>query len=133
MTNKEKLCDKLVQQIACLTQSQHSGRPAECGHHMIPRGNLLWRWRLINIMPLTIEEHTMLHAGLLKPYTQEQKNFIMMNRDKLSYTYLMRIGATKDEFVESSYKYLQETKRSLEIGAATWEQVIEKERGLYGA
>ena len=63
----ESQCDKLVQEIACTTKSQWSNYPAECGHHIIHRGNLLWRWRLMNIAPLTIEEHTMHHAGLLDP------------------------------------------------------------------
>ena len=62
---KENECDKLVQQIAVLGGSQWSGLPAECGHHIIHRGSYLWRWRLMNIAPLTVEEHQMTHAKLL--------------------------------------------------------------------
>ena len=50
---KEDQCDKLVQQIATLGISQWSGTPAECGHHIIHRGSILCRWRLMNIAPLT--------------------------------------------------------------------------------
>lgn len=133
MTNKEKLCDKLVQQIACFAPSQYSALPAECGHHMIGRGNYLWRWRLLNIMPLTIEEHTMLHAGLLDPAQPWQKNFVLENRNKLLYRHLLAQGISKDDFVMISYEYLTGVKRALETGATTWEQIIAKERGLYGA
>ena len=53
---KENECDKLVQQIAVLGGSQWSGLPAECGHHIIHRGSYLWRWRLMNIAPLSENE-----------------------------------------------------------------------------
>lgn len=131
--HQEQLCDKLIQQIACTSPSQWSGKPAECGHHIIHRTNLLWRWRLINIVPLTIEEHTMHHAGLLDPLEGWQKGFAFANRHKLLYSYLPMSGKTKDEFVAESLEYLKKIKSDIDKGRTTLSEIINQERRKYGA
>lgn len=129
---KEEQCDKLVQQIACLGISQWSGYPAQCGHHIIGRTNLLWRWRLLNIAPLTTEEHQMLHAGLLDGLADWQKQFKYDNRNKLLVSYLVKSGMTRDEFVAERLTYLRQVKDDIEHGRTTWDDVIQKEREQYG-
>lgn len=129
---QEQLCDKLVQQIACTAPSAWSGKPAECGHHIIHRANLLWRWRLLNIVPLTIEEHTMQHAGLLDALEPWQKVFEFDNRNKLLYGYLPQRGITRDEFVTESLNYLRQVKSDIDKGKITFAEIVEKERSKYG-
>lgn len=129
--NKEQLCDKLVQQIACLVPSQWSNYPAECGHHIIGRGNLLWRWRLMNIAPLTIEEHAMTHAGLMNPLAQWQKDFAFVNRNRLLTHYLVTKGITRDDFVNERFEYLTNVKNALEKGLTTWDTIINNERRMF--
>lgn len=131
MTRNEKLCDKLVQQIACSGLSQWSGKPAECGHHIIHRTNLLWRWRLINICPLTIEEHTMHHAGLLDPLEGWQKGFVFENKHKLLYSYLPKVGQTKEEFINQTLDYLKKVKSDIDKGKTTFQEIVNKERIKY--
>lgn len=132
MKNKEKQLDALIQQIATLAKSQWSNYPAECGHHIIPRANLLWRWRLINIAPLTIEEHTMHHAGLLDPLAKWQKEFKYVNRNRLLTHYLANSGMTRDDFMTERLAYLRQVKDDIEHGRATWDSIIQKERREYG-
>lgn len=133
MTSKEKQLDKLVQEIATLGKSQWSNFPAECGHHIIGRVNELWRWRLINIAPLTIEEHTMLHMAVLDPLANWQKEFARNNRNKLLCMYLQRNHITKDDFINERLSYLKQVKSDIETGRKTWNQVIQQEREKYGA
>lgn len=129
----ESLCDKLVQQIACTAKSQWSNYPAECGHHIIHRGNLLWRWRLMNIAPLTIEEHTMHHAGLLDPLGDWQKQHAFEHRNDLLTRHLVGTGLTKDEFVKNTLEYLKSMKKSIDEGDITFEEIVKIERGKYGS
>lgn len=129
---KENQCDRLVQEIATMGRSQWSNYPAECGHHNIRRGNLLWRWRLINICPLTFEEHGMLHAGLLDPLANWQKAFFQENRNTTLEKYLQGSGMIRDEFVEERYQYLKQVKEDILSGKTTFEKVVNKERAEYG-
>lgn len=125
---KENECDKLVQQIATLGASQWSGLPAECGHHIIHRGSILWRWRLMNIAPLTFEEHQMTHAGLLKPIFDWQKEMFQNHRHDLLERYLQEKNLIREEFVNQAYEYLKKVKHDIEHGLTKWEDVIAKER-----
>lgn len=129
----ESLCDKLVQLIACTAKSQWSNYPAECGHHIIHRGNLLWRWRLMNITPLTIEEHTMHHAGLLDPMYDWQKQHAFEHRNDLLTRHLVGTGVTKDEFVKDTLEYLKSIKKAIDAGETTFEDVVKAERVKYGS
>lgn len=133
MVNIEKQNDKLVQQIACCTMSQFSHRPAECGHHMIGRVNILWRWRLINICPLTVDEHTQLHCGLLDPLFGWQKKFVAENRNKLFANFSATNNVSRVDFAKSCNQYLRQVLADMESGKCNWVDVIEKERSMYGA
>lgn len=128
----ESQCDKLVQEIACTAKSQWSNYPAECGHHIIHRGNLLWRWRLMNIAPLTTEEHTMHHAGLLDPMFGWQKEHAFKSRNDSLTKYLVLNGLTRDEFVAQSLEYLRAVKKRIDAGELTFNDIVQKERGRYG-
>lgn len=125
---KENECDKLVQQIATLGKSQWSGMPADCGHHIIHRGSILWRWRLMNIAPLTFEEHQMTHAGLLKPIFDWQNEMFLNHRHDLLERYLHEHNLIREEFVNQAYEYLKKVKHDIEHGLTKWEDVITKER-----
>ena len=125
------MCDKLVQEIACLTMSAWSGYPAECGHHIIHRGNLLWRWRLINIAPLTILEHNRTHAGKLKPMFDWQEDMFDNHMNDLLDTHLRANGMIRSEFVDQTFQYLKETKRSQEHCETTWDKIQKQEREKY--
>lgn len=108
--NLEKENDRLVQVWASMQKSYISRKPAECGHHFYSRHNKLLRWDLHNIIPLTVEEHTELHAGHLEvnienPFRlQYLKN--MINKDYK--TYLLEHGLTDAEFVKLCNKKLKE-------------------------
>lgn len=128
----ESLCDKLVQQIACTAKSQWSNYNAECGHHIIHRGNLLWRWRLMNIAPLTYEEHTMHHAGLLNPLFGWQTDLRFRHNNDVLTKYLIGTGQTKDEFVNETLEYLRRVKKEIDSGRITFTDVVKLERQKYG-
>lgn len=129
----EDLCDKLIQQIAATALSQWSGLPAQVGHHMVRRGNLLWRWRVMNIMPLTFEEHQMLHAGLLDPRQDWQIALEFSGKNQLLYHHLAKTFMTRDEFVTQTLDYLRRVKTHIDKGLTTFEDVVAEERSKYGA
>lgn len=128
----ENLCDKLIQQIAATARSQYSNYPAECGHHIVHRGNMLWRWRIMNIAPLTIEEHTMHHAGLLDPLFGWQKDHAFKHNNDLLTRHLTVTGQTRDEFVNETLAYLRRVKKDIDNGLTTFVDVVKIERGKYG-
>lgn len=128
---KENQCDRLVQEIATMTRSQVSGRPAECGHHIIHRGTILWRWRLMNIMPLTIEEHTMVHAGLYNPLLNWQREMHNNHRCDLLERYLHEHNLIREEFVNQAYEYLKQVKYDIEHGLTIFDEVVKKERAKW--
>lgn len=62
-TNIEHELDALVQKWAATQRSVYSGKRGCVGHHIYSRKNKMLRWDLLNIAPLTPEEHQLLHAG----------------------------------------------------------------------
>ena len=106
----ERENDKLVQVWATKQRSFISRKPAECGHHYYSRHNRLLRWDLLNIIPLTIEEHTKLHMGNLEVNIENpfRKQYLenMINKDFKKY--LLENGITDDEFVKICNKKLKE-------------------------
>lgn len=107
----EKELDKLIQLWAVKQCSQVSKKKAECGHHIIPRANKLFRWNLQNIMPLTYNEHYDLHSNSIDYRNLKQKEFEEENRNKSIKDYLIRKGITFDEFLkESKSKLMGEIK-----------------------
>lgn len=106
----EKENDRLVQVWATLQRSYISQKPAECGHHYYSRHNRLLRWDLLNIIPLTFEEHTMHHAGNLDIEIQNpfRKQYLenMINKDFKKY--LLENNLTDTEFAKICNKKLKE-------------------------
>lgn len=106
----EKENDRLVQIWASKQRSYYSHKPAECGHHFYSRRNKLLRWDLLNIIPLTYEEHTLLHAGCIEldirnPFrAQYLQN--MCNKDFKQY--LLEKGLTEQEYVKECNRKLKE-------------------------
>jgi hypothetical protein len=102
--------DRLVQIWATKQRSYYSHKPAECGHHYYSRHNKLLRWDLHNIIPLTFEEHRMLHDGNLQidiqnPFrVQYLRN--MCNKDYK--TYLLEKGLTEQEYIKECNRKLKE-------------------------
>lgn len=105
----EKENDKLVQIWASRQRSYYSHKPATCGHHFYSRRIKLLRWDLLNIIPLTFEEHTLLHSGCIQldicnPFRlQYLKN--MSNMDYKQY--LLENNLTDYEFVKLCNKKLK--------------------------
>lgn len=106
----EKENDRLVQVWATLQRSYISRKPAECGHHYYSRHNRLLRWDLLNIIPLTFEEHTQLHSGNLEVNIENpfRKQYLenMINKDFKRY--LLENNITEAEFVKICNKKLKE-------------------------
>ena len=106
----ERENDKLVQIWSCRQKSYISRKPAECGHHFYSRQNRLLRWDLMNIIPLTFEEHTRHHSGNLdinisNPFRQQYLSNLMSQNYK---DYLLEHNMTDAEFVEDCNKKLKE-------------------------
>lgn len=108
--NLERENDRLVQVWASMQRSYISRKPAQCGHHFYSRHNRLLRWDLLNIIPLTIEEHTKLHNGAIEvdienPFRlQYLQN--MINKDFKDY--LLENNLTDTEFVKICNRKLKE-------------------------
>lgn len=97
-----KELDKKVQQWAIQQQSYLTLLPAEVGHHYYSRRHKLLRWDLLNIIPLTNDEHRKVHDGI---YRVEIKNPFrelyladMVNKDFKQY--LLENGLSEEEFME---------------------------------
>lgn len=106
----ERENDKLVQIWATKQRSYISRKPAECGHHYYSRHNRLLRWDLLNIIPLTYEEHIKLHAGNIEVNIENpfRRQYLenMVNKDFKKY--LLENGITDVEFVKICNKKLKE-------------------------
>lgn len=102
--------DKLVQIWASRKRSYISGKQAECGHHYYSRRCKLLRWDLKNIIPLTFEEHTKLHAGKLKYKMLNPCNIIYLNRlhGKDYKEFLLEKCMTDEDFIKMCNKKLKE-------------------------
>lgn len=105
---KEDTLDKLVQQWACKQRSAMSLKPAQVGHHIVRRNVNLLRWDILNIMPLTNEEHRYVHAhkkevwGSFEPtrrsYLTQQSLIDFRN-------YLLKNGKTYNEFLDEKLDF----------------------------
>lgn len=97
----EKTLDKLVQ-LACLNQKcRVCGKPAECGHHLIGRSNMMLRYDAINIMPLCYDCHRKIHDGKINQWeycAPEQKEFLQEKAKKMSYRDFLIFVAKQPEF-----------------------------------
>lgn len=102
--------DKLVQIWATQQRSFYSHKPAECGHHYYSRHNKLLRWDLLNIIPLTLEEHRMLHDGNLQIDIQNpfRIQYLQNMCNKDFKTYLLEKGLSEKEYVKECNRKLKE-------------------------
>jgi len=92
----ESQLDKLFQQYACLQKSAYSRKPAECGHHIIPRRYKLTRWITGNCYPCTLQEHILIHEGKIKVKVTETLEKLKQVNFK---NYLLQQGITEQDFM----------------------------------
>ena len=106
----EKELDSLIQKWACKQRSYVSYKPAECGHHYVHRNCKLLRWDIHNIIPLTIEEHTRHHSGLLNIEIRNpfREQYLINMKNKQFKDYLLENGLTEDEYLKKCKKTLLE-------------------------
>ena len=94
--------DTLIQKWACSQRSYISGHPAECGHHYIGRKEIITRWDLRNIVPLTFDEHRLWHNGVVdwdigNPF---RRQFLINQKNKGIKQYLLENKMSVDEFMQ---------------------------------
>lgn len=107
MASKTKLdrlsdeLDALVQKWAATQRSYLSYRPAEVGHHYYGRRMELLRWDLLNIIPLTDEEHKLYHSGkILIEIKNPFRELYLAQRAAMDYKqYLLENQLSKEEFM----------------------------------
>lgn len=94
--------DALVQKWACQQRSYVSGLPAQCGHHYIGRSDMLLRWDLKNIIPLTQDEHRRVHDGFMAVNIKNpfREQYLRNRKNKGLKAYLLENGLTVGEFVK---------------------------------
>ncbi len=99
----EKL-DKLVQVWSSNQKSMYSGKTAQCGHHYYSRRHKLLRWEKDNIIPLTLQEHVLVHEGKIKitPKNIEKIDELLRTNYK---DYLLLNGLTEKEFLQQKLEY----------------------------
>jgi len=102
----DNLLDQLIQKWACRHRSQASGKKAQCGHHIITRANLLTRWDIRNIMPLTFREHYDIHSNGLDYRTPTQKEYCLKFANSSLVDYLVKNQLTEQEFKEQKLEEL---------------------------
>lgn len=105
----EKKLDCMVQQWACKQRSYLSFYQAEVGHHYYSRRHKLLRWDLLNIIPLTNEEHRNVHDG---KYIIEIQNpfreLYLSQRANMDYKqYLLENGWSEREFLQRCYEKIE--------------------------
>ncbi len=99
---KIKELDALVQKWAAKQRSEMSRMPAQCGHHYIGRKEMITRWDLRNIVPLTFDEHRLLHDGVVdwdigNPF---RRQFLINQKNKGIKQYLLENKMSVDEFMQ---------------------------------
>lgn len=107
-THIENELDRMVQEWASRQPSMYSGRYGCVGHHIYSRRHTLLRWDLLNIAPLTPEEHQLLHAGKIHLEIDcKTQNYLdeMMRTDYR--TWLIIHGMTEKEFFKKKREELR--------------------------
>ena len=100
--NLEDENDRLVQIWASHQRSYLTGKKGCVGHHFYSRRHLLLRWDILNIIPLTPDEHRDFHDGKFKieirnPFRRQHLDN-MINKDFKDY--LLESGMTKKDFIK---------------------------------
>lgn len=100
--NLEDENDRLIQQWASLQRSYLSGEKRCVGHHFYGRRHLLLRWDILNIIPLTFEEHEQFHRGAFQIHIKNpfRRQYLenMVNKDFKDY--LLEHGMTRKDFIK---------------------------------
>ena len=106
----ERENDRLVQIWATRQKSYVSRKPAECGHHFYSRGHKLLRWDLLNIIPLTLEEHSKLHSGNLEITIENpfRRQYLQNQVNKDYKSFLLENNLTDYEYIKMCNKKLKE-------------------------
>ncbi len=110
MKQIELKMDRMVQEWASKQRSYVSCFPAECGHHFYHRSIRLLRWDLLNIIPLTFDEHQRHHAGLLDIEIQNpfRAKYLQEKAQKNLKDHLLENGLTEDEWLKKCYLKLEQ-------------------------
>lgn len=107
-TNIEHELDSLVQKWAATQPSMYSGKRGCVGHHIFSRKNMMIRWDLRNIAPLTPEEHQLLHAGKIYLEIDYDTQMYLEEMMKVNYrTWLVMNGMTEKEFFQKEREKLR--------------------------
>lgn len=106
----ERENDRLIQIWATKQRSYISFKPAECGHHYYSRRNHLLRWDVLNIIPLTYEEHTNFHSGKIEIIIKDEEiqKYLSGMAKKDYRQYLLENNLTEQEFIKKCNKKLKE-------------------------
>ena len=106
MKNIVFILDKMVQEKASNYKSEISRKPADCFHHIIGRANQLLRWDKQNLFACTLEEHDLIHRGILKidSFVSPKRMGYLINKRVESLTF-----KPDDEFYEKQKKNIKET------------------------
>lgn len=106
MTTEKKL-DGLVQKWASQQFSRISGQRGCVGHHLIGRRCKLLRHDLNNILPVTQEEHRLIHDGNI-----DDRRFIttyLINQKNIDYkSYLLDNGFLEKDFYKMCEQRIKE-------------------------
>ena len=105
----EKQLDTLFQQYACKQLSAISYAKAQVGHHIVGRANKMLRWDIRNCLPLTHEEHQMLHAGKITWRPDLDLSEYLINTGNIQLKdYLVQNGLSMQDFMNNKQKDLEE-------------------------
>ena len=100
--------DALVQKWAAKQPSMYSGKRGCVGHHIHSRKNIMLRWDLKNIAPLTPEEHRLLHDGKITLDIPQETQEYLEEMMKVNYrTWLIMNGMTEKEFFKKEKEKLK--------------------------
>lgn len=106
MANKN---DRLVQLWAAKQRSFVSGKTPCVGHHIHSRYIRLLRWDLDNIIPLTYEEHALVHQGKIRINLPDDRQQRLIEKLNTNYhMWLLQNGLTEEEYVKKCNKKLKE-------------------------
>ena len=107
-TNIEHELDALVQKWAAKQPSMYSGKRGCVGHHIFSRKNIMLRWDLKNIAPLTPEEHRLLHDGKIYLEVDYETQMYLEEMMRVNYkTWLVMNGMTEKEFFQKEKEKLK--------------------------
>lgn len=103
MKNIEKQLDRLIQQ-ACHNQRCHICRInfATAMHHIITRARKLFRYDIVNIIPVCNECHRKIHDQGLKVQNyipKEQWEYLLDHKNDDYKDWLIQNGKTEDEYL----------------------------------